>query len=159
MPGPARRFAAGLATGIIIVALAANGAAGWRLTDGFIGRFQVERTRLATLLGHVPAGDRLIAFGATLTLRHLGRETVELHDLSPETALAVVSDARPTWLVVPDGILAIQWQGTHLDRTVQALATGPGLRIVMRQGPWGLWAVGPDSDPRTGVSRSTGRAP
>lgn len=86
--------------------------------------------------------DRLIAFGATLALRFAGRDALELHDLAPEAALALVADGRRTWLLIPEGALTAQWAATPVARAFDALGEGPGVRLVARAGSWELWSVG-----------------
>lgn len=127
---------------VVALALTANLVAAWRLTDGFIRRFQADRAAIAALDARVGPDDRLIAFGATLALRFAGRDALELHDLGPESALALVSDGRRTWLLVPEGALTAQWAATHVARAFDALRDGPGVRLMDRAGPWELWSVG-----------------
>jgi hypothetical protein len=125
----------------VAVALAWMAVGAWRFTDAFIARFQVEQAAVEELAGLVPVEDRLLSFGATLALRHAGRDAIELYDLDGPGVTTLVADGRPTWVLAPDDARAAQWVDAPPGRALQALESGPGLVLVHAAGRWVLYRV------------------
>lgn len=139
--GRQRRLLLGCLAAVIVGALAVQVAGAWRLTDGFIARFVADDAAIARLAAQVPPDDRLVAFQATLALRHDGRQALELYELTAEDALVLAADGRRTWLLLPASGLDGQWAEASPGRVVEALRAGPGLRLVATAGQWHLWQV------------------
>lgn len=121
--------------------LLVNAVGAWHFTDSFIGRFQASSAALARLVESVPADGRLVALGATLELRWKGRDVTELSALPVADATALARDGRPTWIVLPAGVIDTQWAGTPIAAAFVALGSGndAGPRLEARDGPWELW--------------------
>lgn len=147
----ARRAARTTITLAVLVGLVAQGVAAAAFTDSFIARQQAEQDGIAALADQVPSDARLIAFGATLALRHAGRtDTLELYDQDPTALVAMVADGRPTYLIVPVDTLAAQWAASPPGRSLIALRDGPGLVTLDQIGAYRLdRVVGPVGNRRT----------
>jgi hypothetical protein len=142
LPRAVRRPAGGVLAVVVTAALVASAVGAWRLTEGFIARFQRDERVLADLVARVPLDDRLVAFGATLALRFSGRDVIELADLSPEGARTLPGDGRPTWLLLPDEDVATRWADEPVGRAFLAMRDGPGLEPAGAAGAWTLWRLG-----------------
>jgi hypothetical protein len=139
---PPRRWAAAAVAAVVLVGLGFQVVTAWRFTDAFVVRQQRWLTAADSLAAQVPPGDRLIAFGCTLALRHRGIPAIELYDLAPADLLAQVADGQPTWLILPRDGIDGQWAAKPPGLNVAALRDGPGLVPVANAGDWSLHRVG-----------------
>ena len=128
--------------GLLVVAIGLNAALAWRYTDGFVARQAADIAAIRTLEAMVPPGARLASIGATPLLRHDGRTVVELFDLAPADAAALVA-SRPFYLLVDPAALRDQWAGTPTGRASEILAAAPGLTSVGAAGAWTLYQAPP----------------
>ena len=126
----------------VALGMASMAAGAMRITDGFVVRQQADRAAIDELASRIPSGDRVLAFGATLALRHGGIPAVELYDLGPPDIEALLADGRPTWLLVPADVSGPQWAEGPPGRDVAALRVGPGLTDAGRAGSWRLFRIG-----------------
>jgi hypothetical protein len=124
----------------LVAILGVQLAGAWHVTDDFIGRFQADRAAIAALAQRVPASDRLVAYGATLALRHAGRSTVELSDLAAMQAAAMAATDGPLWLLAPADVSAPAWRSVPVWPSL-AVLLGPAARVEATAGGWGLWRV------------------
>jgi hypothetical protein len=127
---------------VVLLGLGAQALGAWRFTDAFIVRQQQWLAAADRLSARVPPGDRLIAFGCTLAVRHRGVSAIELYDLDPGQLLAMLGDGRTTWLILPRDGIDGQWANKPPGRNVAALRAGPGLMTVATDGDWTLHRIG-----------------
>ncbi|MEO7118269.1 MAG: glycosyltransferase family 39 protein [Candidatus Limnocylindrales bacterium] len=112
-----------------------------RFTSAFIVRQQADLAAVDRLAARVPNDARLLSFGATLQLRHDGRDPVDLYGLAPDEAVELVSGDRPTYLLVPLDGLGPQWADAPPGLVLAALRDGPGLIEAAADGAWRLFVV------------------
>ena len=83
-----------------------------RFTDAFIVRQVADLTAIRSLEAQVPPGARLVSMGPTgVFVRDGVPDVVELFDLDPAAAAALLADGRPSYLVIDPGAIAGQWAG------------------------------------------------
>jgi hypothetical protein len=133
------------------VVLAVQAAAAWRFTDAFVDRLRGDQVAVARLVAAVPPADRLIAFQATLQVRHDGRDALELADLDPAAADALLADGSPTWLLAPADAFGPQWRGTAEALVLDRLVAASAWHEVARDGTWRLWQVTAEPTARAGA--------
>src|SRR4029077_7787383 len=93
-----------------------------RFTDAFIVRQVADLTAIRSLEAHVPAGARLVSIGPTgVFVRDGVPNVVELFDLDPARAAALLADGRPSYLIIDPVAIDGQWAGPTPARTVEAL--------------------------------------
>ncbi len=130
-----------------------------RFTAAFIDRQAGDLAAIRRLEADVPAGARIISMGPTgVFVRDGVPDVVELFDLDPDGATALLADGRPSYLVIDPVAMAGQWAGrrpaltvgggpdrawSHPDRRGRRLDAVPdrrGLRVD-RRGSWDQPAV------------------
>jgi hypothetical protein len=139
---PSRPWAVAAVAAVLLVGFGFQAVNAWRFTDAFVVRQQRWLAAANSLAAQVPPGDRLIAFGCTLALRHRGIPAIELYDLAPADLLAQVADGRATWLILPRDGIDGQWAAKPPGLNVAALRDGPGLVPMATAGDWSLHRVG-----------------
>lgn len=142
---PARwRPLAGRAVAVVIACgLVTNALLAIRFTNGFIEWQSAERAAVRALVAQVPSTARLISLGATPQIEHDGRaDVVELFFLDADSVLALVSDGRPSYLVLDMASIRSQWAARGPGWAVAALESGVGLEPVATAGGWTLYLVG-----------------
>jgi hypothetical protein len=128
---------------LAVAGLATNAVLANDFTAGFIEWQSAERAAVRDLVAHVPKTARLISLGATPAIRHDGRtDVVELYFLGEDAALTLVSDGRPSYLLVDMASIRGQWATREPGWAVEALESGPGLEPVAISGGWTLYLVG-----------------
>ena len=129
---------------VIVAGLATNAVLANDFTAGFIEWQSAERVAVRDLVAQVPKTARLISLGATPAIRHDGRtDVVELYFLGEDAVLTLVSDGRPSYLLVDIASMRGQWATREPGWAVEALESGPGLEPVAASGEWTLYLVGP----------------
>jgi 4-amino-4-deoxy-L-arabinose transferase-like glycosyltransferase len=127
------------------LALAAVGSA--VLTDRFIERKQndVATVRWAERLA--PPHAQLLTFGLTATFQHYGQvPTVDLSEISPVKLARVLSDGRPTLVLLDVAGVERQWRGRPPWENYRSLRDGPGLHRLAVRDVYTLFSV-PESPP------------
>ena len=133
--GPAR----GRRRAWILVAILVAG----RFTASFIDRQTADLAAIRRLEAEVPSGARLIAMGPTgVFVRDGVPDVVELFDLDPASAAALLADGRPSYLVVDPGAIDGQWAGRSPASTVEAIRASRGLTRIDEAGAWTLYLIG-----------------
>ena len=130
---------AAVAVAWVLVAVVVAG----RFTASFIDRQTADLAAIRRLEAEVPSGARLIAMGPTgVFVRDGVPDVVELFDLDPTAAAALLADGRPSYLVVDPAAIAGQWAGRRPAATVDAIRAGPGLTAIDDAGTWTLYRIG-----------------
>lgn len=143
-----RRFARPALAAALVAGLAVNAAYGVGFTDAFVQRQAADLGAIRVLVAKLPLDARLITLGPTAGLRHEDRaDVVELYWLDGPSALALVGDGRPTYLLVDAVSMREQWRDRPPGRAFLALAGGPGLETVEAAGIWTLYRVGTSAIP------------
>jgi hypothetical protein len=132
-----RLLIAGVAIAVVVSALLAL-----RYTNGFVERQTADLGAIRTLTGMVPPGSRILSLGATTVLHHDGRDVVELFSLEPDAAYSLLSDGRPSYLLIDANAIHTQFAEVGAGRTVAALEQDPGVSQVGAAGIWTLYRVG-----------------
>ncbi|MBA2570978.1 MAG: hypothetical protein H0V04_07360 [Chloroflexi bacterium] len=141
---PSQRALVGRLTvlAVIAFALAVSALTALRFTDSFIERQQADVAAIRRLYAGVPAGSRVISFGATLALRHDGVGAIELYDQTPGSVVSLVDDDRPTYLIVPRDGLEGQWADEPPGRAFEVLRSVPGVTLIAEEANYRLYEVG-----------------
>ena len=130
---------AAVAVAWVLVAVVVAG----RFTASFIDRQTADLAAIRRLEAEVPSGARLIAMGPTgVFIRDGVPDVVELFDLDPTAAAALLADGRPSYLVVDPAAIAGQWAGRRPAATVDAIRAGLGLTAIDDAGTWTLYRIG-----------------
>jgi hypothetical protein len=109
----------------------------------FIGHKDADLSVARWVERQVPAGSRVLAFGITLTLQHYTPlEVYEFFLLDPQSLQNLLSDGRPTYLVVELDGLERQWVGHPPEQNYRWLLAGPGLKPIGMQAGYTLFRVG-----------------
>jgi len=122
------------------LALAAVGSA--VVTDRFIERKQndVATVRWAERLA--PPGAQFLTFGLTATAQQYGRApTADLSEIGSVKIAQLLSDGRPTVVLIEVAGIEQQWNGRPPWTNYRALLDGPGLIPLGARGPYTLFAV------------------
>jgi 4-amino-4-deoxy-L-arabinose transferase-like glycosyltransferase len=139
---PNRSRSALVAAAVTVWVLVAVAVAA-RFTDGFIDRQSRDLAAIRAIERQVPSQARLIAMGPTGAFVYDGvADVVELFGLTPERALAMLHDARPSYLAIDPLAIDGQWAGRGPALTVEAMRTTLGLTPVAREGGWTLFRIG-----------------
>jgi len=136
-----------------ILPLATLIAAGWlvvaglvaaRFTDAFIERQSRDLAAIRAIEARVPTTARLVSMGPTgVFIFDRFPDVVELFDLTPPRAFALLDDRRATYLVIDPVAIDGQWAGRGPALTVEAIRAARGIKPVAREGAWTLFLVGP----------------
>ncbi len=142
----ARRQIRWSATIVLLAGLALAAAGSVVLTDRFIERKHNDVGMVHWTERLAPGNAHLLTFGLTATFQYYGRvETLDLSELSSSKIGELLSDGRPTVVLVDMRALERQWKGRLPWENYRALRDGPGLAPVgvrdgytlflVRQGP------------------------
>ncbi len=127
----------GLVTGL---ALAAVGSV--VLTGRFIERKQGDVATVRWVERLAPPHAQLLTFGLTATLREYGPvETVDLSEVSSSQLGQLLSDGRPTLVLLDVAGIERQWRGRPPGVNYSSLRDGPGLIPLGMRGVYTLFAV------------------
>jgi 4-amino-4-deoxy-L-arabinose transferase-like glycosyltransferase len=108
----------------------------------FIDRKEAELAVARWVENQMAADSRVLAFGLTLTLQHYTPLDVhELFDLSTEDLQSLLTDGRPTYLLVAVESLQRQWLGHSPERNYRWLRDGPGLVPLGTQAGYTLFRL------------------
>jgi 4-amino-4-deoxy-L-arabinose transferase-like glycosyltransferase len=133
-----RAAAAWLLAGL---ALAAAGSA--VLTQEFIERKQSDLAMVRWADGLAPVNGQLLAFGLTPTFQEYGRlQTLDLSEVGTERIASLLSDGRPTLVLVDVNALERQWMGRAPWERFHELLAAPGLTPLGTRAGYTLFAVG-----------------
>ena len=115
-----------------------------RFTDAFIDRQSRDLAAIRGLEARIPVGARVISMGPTGVFVYDGlADVVELYDLTPDGAIALLADGRPSYLVVDPDAIGGQWAGRRPALTVEAIRSRFGVSPVAAEGIWNLARIGP----------------
>jgi len=113
-----------------------------RALDEFIDRKEADVAVARWVENQVAADSRVLAFGLTLTLQHYTPLDIhELFDLSTEDLQSLLTDSRPTYLLVVVESLQRQWLGHSPERNYRWLRDGPGLVPLGTQAGYTLFRL------------------
>jgi 4-amino-4-deoxy-L-arabinose transferase-like glycosyltransferase len=144
VPAPRRRLAEVVAVSAVAVWLILSIVVAARFSGGFIDRQVRDLAAIRAIEARVPASARLISLGPTGAFVYdRVPDVVELYGLTPETALALLGDGRPSYLVIDPSAIDGQWAGRAPALTVEAIRTGRGITAVATEGGWTLYRIGP----------------
>ena len=116
---------------------------GVRLTQNFIARKAADLALMRAVEARLPSGARLLTFNLTLTFQHYGTvETVELFGLEPDALPTLLSDGRPTYLLLDVRNVETQWRGLPLEASYHRLRDGRGLTVLGEFDSYTLFRVG-----------------
>jgi hypothetical protein len=126
----------------LIIGWVAMAFGGFQLTQSFIDRKAHDLELVRRVEALLPPQARLLTFNLTLTFQHYSvLETIELFDLSPADAASLLTDGRPTFLLVDVGNVETQWHDERLGQTYRWLRDGPGLEQMDSLGAYTLFRV------------------
>ena len=126
----------------LIIGWVAMAFGGFQLTQSFIDRKAHDLELVRRVEARLPPQTRLLTFSLTLTFQHYSvLETIELFDLSPADAASLLTDGRPTFLLVDVGNIETQWHDERLGQTYRWLRDGPGLEQIDGLGAYTLFRV------------------
>jgi len=124
--------------------MVAAGLVAARFTDAFIERQSLDLAAIRTIEARVPTTARLVSMGPTgVFVFDRFPDVVELFDLTPPRALALLDDQRSTYLVIDPVAIAGQWAGRGPALSVDAIRAARGITPVASEGAWTLYLVGP----------------
>jgi hypothetical protein len=108
------------------LALAAAGS--MVLTSQFIERKQNDVAMVHWTERLAPGNAQVFTFGLTATFQHYGRlETLDLSELGSSKMALLLSDGRPTLVLLDVPGIERQWTGRPAWENYHALRDGPGL--------------------------------
>ena len=101
---------------------------GLRLTQQVIDRKQADLATVRWVEAQASADAQLLTFGPTLTFRHYGqREAIELFELTPNDLRRLLTNGRPTLLLLDVANAEQQWVGRAPAEDYGWLRDHPGL--------------------------------
>ena len=116
------------ATIVLVGGLALAAAGSIVLTDRFIERTQNDVAVVHWTERLAPGNAQLLTFGLTATFQQYGRlETLDLSELGSSKIAQLLSDGRPTVVLLDVAGLDRQWTGRPPWDNYRALRDGPGL--------------------------------
>ena len=116
------------ATIVLVGGLALAAAGSVVLTNEFIERKQNDVATVRWTERLAPANARLLTFGLTATFQQYGRlETLDLSELGSAKMAALLSDGRPTVVLLDVPGIERQWTGLPPWVNYRSLRDGPGL--------------------------------
>lgn len=132
------------ATVVLVGGLALAAAGSAVLTDRFIERKQNDVAMVHWTERLAPGNAQLLTFGLTATFRQYGRlETLDLSELGSSTITQLLSDGRPTVLLLDLTGIERQWTGRPPWENYRTLRDGPGLVPLGVRDGYTLLVVGP----------------
>ena len=112
------------------------------LTARFIQRKQDDLATVQWVAEHAPPKTQLLTFGLTATFKHYSAiDTLDLSDLSSSRIERLVSDGRPTLVLLNIDAVERQWIGRAPWENYRWLRDGPGLVPLGVRGPYTLFTV------------------
>ena len=122
------------------LALAAVGSA--VLTDRFIERKQNDVATVRWTERLAPRHAQLLTFGLTATFQHYGQvPTLDLSEIGSSKIAQLLSDGRPTLVLLDVADIDRQWTGRPPWANYRALRDGPGLVRLGARGVYTLFSV------------------
>jgi hypothetical protein len=138
------RFRAGAAAYLMLGLVVSTGGS-LVLTSRFIDRKQDDLATVQWVAAQAPPHVQLLTFGLTATFeRYSDLETRDLSELSPAMLEPLVTDGRPTLVLLDLNGVERQWQGFPPWENYRWLREGPGLAPLGVHGPYSLLAVNPN---------------
>jgi 4-amino-4-deoxy-L-arabinose transferase-like glycosyltransferase len=124
------------------LALAAAGSV--VLTNEFIERKQHDVAMVQWTERLAPANAQLLTFGLTATFQQYGRlKTRDLSELRASSLARLLSDGRPTLVLLDVAGVERQWRGLPAWENYHALLDGPGLAALAVRDGYSLFVVKP----------------
>lgn len=143
LPPERRGVAVVIGGALVVLWLAGAIVVAGRFTDAFIVRQVADIGAIRRLEAQVPPGAWLVSMGPTGAFVRDGvPDVVELFDLDPTGAAALIADGKPTYLVIDTNAIASQWAGLGPARTVEAIRASRGLTQIDEAGAWTLYRIG-----------------
>ncbi len=131
-----------VATAYLTIGIILSASGSVVLTTRFIERKQDDLATVEWVSRQAPPKTQLLTFGLTATFKHYSDiETLDLSDLSSSTIERLVSDGRPTLVLLDLDAVERQWIGRAPWENYRALRDGPGLARVGVRGPYTLFIV------------------
>jgi hypothetical protein len=116
------------ATIVLVAGLALAAAGSVVLLNEFIERKQNDVATVGWTERLAPANAQLLTFGLTATFQQYGRlETLDLSELGSAKMAAILSDGRPTVVLLDVPGIERQWRGLTPWVNYRSLRDGPGL--------------------------------
>ena len=130
------------ATIVLVAGLALAAAGSAVLTARFIERKQNDVATVHWTESRAPRNAQLLTFGLTATFHRYGRlETLDLSEVGSPKIAELVSDGRPTLVLLDGADLAQQWTGRPPWQNYRALRDGPGLAPLGARDGYTLFVV------------------
>lgn len=131
-----------LAVAYLAIGLALAAVGSGLLTERFIDRKQQDLATVRWVEQVAPSHAQLLTFGLTATFQHYGRpETADLSQISRPQMQRLLSDGRPTLVLLDVANIERQWTGRPPWANYRALRDGPGLIRLGVRGSYTLLAV------------------
>jgi 4-amino-4-deoxy-L-arabinose transferase-like glycosyltransferase len=116
------------ATILLVGGLALAAAGSVVLTDRFIARKENDVAIVHWTERLAPGNAQVLTFGLTATFQHYGRlETLDLSELGSSKIAQLLSDGRPTVVLLNVADIERQWTGRAPWENYRSLQDGPGL--------------------------------
>ena len=143
IPADRRRPVVVVAGAFAVVWLVGAVLVAGRFTSAFIERQTADLAAIRSLEAQVPPGARLISMGPTgVFVRDGVPDVVELFDLEPDGATALLADGRPSYLVIDPRRSTANGPDVGPARTVEAIRASRGLTRIDEAGAWTLYRIG-----------------
>lgn len=137
--------------GWLVLGLAWMAYGGATLTSSFVARKDADLATAHWVQAQLPENALLLTFGLTLTIRHYTSvEIVDLSEIGPGDLSGILSQRRPTFVLVDVANLESQWVGRAPDENLRALRASPGLVEVGKDREYTLLEVRATPDPGSG---------
>jgi hypothetical protein len=138
---PSRRIHV-LAAAILVLGIVFSAAGSALLTARFIDRKRDDLATVQWVVQQTPAQAQLLTFGLTATFQRYSRiETLDLSDVGAAAIEHLVTDGRPTLVLLDVDSVERQWTGLPPWQNFRALRDGPGLVTLGRRDPYTLFSV------------------
>jgi 4-amino-4-deoxy-L-arabinose transferase-like glycosyltransferase len=131
-----------LAAAYLAIGLALAAVGSGLLTERFTDRKQHDLATVRWVEHVAPPRAHLLTFGLTATFQHYGRpETADLSQIRWPQMQRLLSDGRPTLVLLDVANIERQWTGRPPWANYRALRDGPGLIRLGARGSYTLFAV------------------
>jgi 4-amino-4-deoxy-L-arabinose transferase-like glycosyltransferase len=130
------------AAAYLMIALVLSAIGSAFLTARFIERKGDDLATVRWVAGQAPEGSQLLTFGLTATFKHYSAiDTFDLSELNASSTERLISDGRPTLVLLDLGAVERQWTGRAPWENFRSLREGPGLLPLGVRGPYSLFRV------------------
>jgi hypothetical protein len=138
---PSRRIHV-LAASCLVLGIILSAAGSAVLTSRFIDRKRDDLATVHWVAEQAPAQAQLLTFGLTATFQRYSRiETLDLSEVGAATIRQLVTDGRPTLVLLDVDSVERQWTGLPPWENLRTLRDGPGLVTIGKRDSYTLFSV------------------